>query len=164
MTEREKITSEEAWETTSARIDKALSDYKTYLETGEFPTSSTNQEKYTDFYIIHFSKNNIHFDSIGGILHQNNKKIFLTPYESKMLTALVQEPEEVHSHRELYRHIHVKASRAWVDKAYKYQIMDCTRPIISRVRKKLDLIDPELRDCIVTVRGVGYYWDGEVTN
>jgi len=79
--------------------------------------------------------------------------VILTPAEGRLLKIFMENPGKVFKHRDLVLLV----------QGYSTSFLEAPeilRPLVSRLRQKCDLI-PELRDRIVSVRGTGYYFNGE---
>lgn len=155
-----------ALDETKERIDPSIS--KQAIQTTKTPPETTQVR---DIYkigaslVIDLARREIYvmprsITQPGGQDSQSIKAIALTPTEGKLFKVFLDQPRQVFSHRELVFKVYGYDVKEW-------EAPEVLRPLVSRLRRKLDKIPAE--NCekrashwIVSVRGTGYVFDPEI--
>jgi DNA-binding response OmpR family regulator len=87
-------------------------------------------------------------------IRHKNKIDHLTPAEGRLLRVLMENPGKVFSHRELVLLVQGYDTT-------QREAPEILRPLVSRLRHKLETF-PSLAEKIVSVRGTGYLYEGDV--
>ncbi len=88
------------------------------------------------------------------LVRYKNLVVHLTPAEGRLLRVFLENPGKVFSHRELVLFVQGYETSP-------HEAPEILRPLVSRLRHKLANY-PFLVDCIASVRGTGYVFEGEV--
>jgi DNA-binding response OmpR family regulator len=102
---------------------------------------------------IYESAEGVRIDLNRRIIQHREKIQKLTPVETRLLQAFLEESKQVISNQELVRRAQGYETREW-------EAPDVIRPHVSRLRSKLGLF-PGGENWIVNIRGNGYLFDGE---
>ena len=98
-------------------------------------------------------KDGTHIDLSRRQIRKKDQIIHLTPAEGRLLRVLIENPGRVYSHRELVLLVQ------GYDTSQR-EAPEILRPLVSRLRHKLEAF-PSLSDRIVSVRGTGYWYEGD---
>jgi DNA-binding response OmpR family regulator len=93
-------------------------------------------------------------DLARRIIHREERVIHLTPAEGRLLKIFFENPGKVFTHKELVLLVQGYTTS-------QHEAPEILRPLVSRLRHKLDGFR-ELENKIVSVRGTGYVFEGEI--
>ena len=116
--------------------------------------SSSSSTEVDDSALVFSLKDGTHIDLSRRQVRKKDQVIHLTPAEGRLLRVLIENPGRVYSHRELVLLVQ------GYDTSQR-EAPEILRPLVSRLRHKLEAF-PSLSDRVVSVRGTGYLYEGDI--
>lgn len=149
------MTPQEAWILIQEKHKRlANAAFTRFLKTGKLDVSSEDEPPST-YVITSAAKKSLTYDSGRRIFIRDGKSYgHLTKNENLLFTLLLAQPDEILTYKQLYLHFYPDDTQPVSTR----QLAELFRPAISRLREKLEQLDPTLPDIIQTVRGTGYVY------
>jgi DNA-binding winged helix-turn-helix (wHTH) protein len=148
------VSPQQAWEIIQEKHKKlALKEYTLFLQTGRLDNmEGTNHSSYT---VIYHPKNPVIYTSDQRVLSVGKeKKARLTKLEHQLYTLLLDSPGRLFTHQDIYTTIYTEDHRPYEN----IFAVETLRPVVARLREKLDIAHVELRNTVESVRGEGYIY------
>ena len=150
------ISAPEAMRLIRAKHEKLiLSEFTHFMRTGKLDLSDEDSPPPV-FTLIAAGKKSLVYDSGKRVFLREDKILGekLTKAENSLITILLNVPDTAMS----YEQICVRLYADDVSPPQSIDAVELLRPLASRLRKKLDSVNPILRNIIQTVRGGGYVY------